>query len=714
MSWLTKLGIGKKKDVISGPLTLEVFNRLISPEFNSGEMIGSYTKSLYVFACVSKIAEKVASVELKLFKILNSKGDTKEILTHPLLDLLYKVNPFQTKTEFLETTMINLKTTGDAFWLKVRNKGGRPVELWNLRPDMVTIVTDPMKFIAGYKYQKQNGTSEELAPEDVIHFKYPDPMSQYTGVSPIRAASRRIQTEDFATAWQRDFFLNSARPDALIKNPNTTLTPEQKDEIRIGWNKRHRGRGKNSSVAILEGGLDYQQISLSQHEMDYIESLKSTRDDILAAFKVPKPIVAIVDDVNRANSETAMFIFLSETIKPEMLRLVEKINEELVIPDFGDEFVVDFEDPTPANRELELKQNAEGIQNNYLLINEVRTREGLPPVKGGWSLYMPLMNQAVGGLPQNVTDKAIKLAEKNSDENEKIIKANQPKKIFSFKGKYMLKKKFEIKEQMIEEVKAALSLKKKTKNKKFVSLLPDAEVKKVYAKMLLKKLDAETAQLTDGMNGFADEQQKRVQSKMDSFKSEKAVKLTVDQIFNKKGEYELTVAFVTPYIESFLKKAGQDALSVIAPQEDFSDSKEIRKLIRDRAKLFGKTVTATTVDKLSNTLAQGIAEGEGIIELSDRVNDVYKEFSTYRSDMIARTETTAANAKGNIEGFRQSGVANAKEWINSGDARVREEHEDIIGVGGEIVLLDDAFSNGLQAPSEPNCRCVLGPAFKEE
>ena len=48
--------------------------------------------------------------------------------------------------------------------------------------------------------------------------------------------------------------------------------------------------------------------------MDFIESLKATRDDILIAFKVPKPIVAVTDDVNRANAETAQEIFLSETI----------------------------------------------------------------------------------------------------------------------------------------------------------------------------------------------------------------------------------------------------------------------------------------------------------------------------------------------------------------------------------------------------------------
>jgi SPP1 gp7 family putative phage head morphogenesis protein len=178
-------------------------------------------------------------------------------------------------------------------------------------------------------------------------------------------------------------------------------------------------------------------------------------------------------------------------------------------------------------------------------------------------------------------------------------------------------------------------------------------------------------------------------------------------------EIALSASFILPHLENYLKESAMESLILLAPQEDFTDSKRIQKLIKDRAESFGDSITATTLEKLDRTLAEGLAEGEGIIDLSDRVNEVYDEFSTYRSDMIARTEATYANARGNIEGFRQSGVANAKEWINSGDDRVRDEHEDGIGVGGEIVDLDEDFSNGLSEPGEPNCRCVIGPAFIE-
>ena len=56
----------------------------------------------------------------------------------------------------------------------------------------------------------------------------------------------------------------------------------------------------------------------------------------------------------------------------------------------------------------------------------------------------------------------------------------------------------------------------------------------------------------------------------------------------------------------------------------------------------------------------------------------------------------------------RTGLTVTKQWINSADARVRDEHlNEPLGVGGEKRAINQPFSNGLDAPSEPNCRCSL-------
>jgi len=208
-------------------------------------------------------------------------------------------------------------------------------------------------------------------------------------------------------------------------------------------------------MALIEGGMTYQQISISQREMDYIESMKFTRDDILVAFGVPKPIVAVTDDVNLANAETGMNIFLSETIKPEMSRIVEKINEELVIPDFGEQYFFDFVDPTPNDEVFALDRQTRLVMANIMTINEARKENGLAPLKdGGDSIYLPLMSVPIGDVAQEkrlsiYRTKSNLFAKRNFffkklELQESIIQQLQ-KKITELKPKQKVSKKIRIK-----------------------------------------------------------------------------------------------------------------------------------------------------------------------------------------------------------------------------------------------------------------------------
>lgn len=731
--------IFKRKALPADPIEggMELLARLTGGDYAGSSALDQYNRSLYVFACIAKIAEKIASIDLEQYQILNSRGDTKEIVSSRLLDLLYKPNPFQTKGEFWKTTIINLKTTGDAFWFKVRNKSGNVLELWNLRPDMVTIVTDPVHFVKEYRFSKRTGEIIYFAPEDIIHFKYPNPLSEYNGSAPLMAAKSRIVTEEYAANYQRDFFINNARPDAIIKSVNN-LKQADKDELREGWKKKYQGPGKNSKLAILSGGLEYQQISLSQKEMDFIESIKANRDDILIAFGVPKTVLGITEDVNRANAETGIYMFLSETIVPEMTSIITKINEEMVSPDFDDSMYLSFKDPTPDNRDITLTEYANGITNNWLLINEVRQREGLPPIAGGWSFYLPIIQQAVGGLSQADQSKALAFLMENSEGNDKEMKEFYDKKkarVFNFKGRFALKQKLELREKILAAgMEAATRMAKKkdigaiekkegdvpepqVTEKKKVPMLKEPEMREAYAKMINKKIDAMTSTLSDATDVWARGQKDRVLANLKGVEKTffRKIDVSAKQILDVQQENSLAADFILPYITQFLQQSGQEALAMIAPQETFQDSSAaIQAQIKKRAKEFAEQVNSTTLDKLDGTLAEGIAAGEGIADLSDRVSSVYDEFPTYRSDLIARTEATVANNQGLLEGFQQSGVANGKEWINAGDARVRVEHQDYpIGVGTEIIDLSGVFTNGLAFPQEPNCRCVLGPAFIE-
>lgn len=161
-------------------------SRIFGQEWNDYAFLQAYEKSLYVNAAVSKIAEKVGSIDFRLSKIVDAQGNLEEVHQHEILDLLYRVNPFYTKAEFLETDVINRKLTGDSFILKIRNNIGKVVELWNVRPDLVVIHSDPNNYIGYYEIINQiTGGKIRIETSEMIHIKYPSPLNQFFGMSPL-------------------------------------------------------------------------------------------------------------------------------------------------------------------------------------------------------------------------------------------------------------------------------------------------------------------------------------------------------------------------------------------------------------------------------------------------------------------------------------------------------------------------------------------------
>lgn len=143
---------------------------------------------------------------------------------------------------------------------------------------------------------------------------------------------------------------------------------------------------------------------------------------------------------------------------------------------------------------------------------------------------------------------------------------------------------------------------------------------------------------------------------------------------------------------------------------------------------YSNEVLNTISESLRSELATGLELGEGIPKLSKRVRTVYNGYTEIKDDMppwkarqIARTQTTGAANFGTKEAYKQSEVVEEKEWLATLDARVRDAHAIL---DGEVVGLDDKFSNGLEYPGDSanavdasqvvNCRCTMMPVLMKE
>jgi len=672
---------------------------LSAGEWSEEKYLETYDKSLDVFACVKKISAKIASIEYKLFRIKNSKGELEQILAHPLLDLLANPSPFVSKAKLIKLKEINELLTGDGYWYKAM-VGNTVAELWNLRPDWIKIIPSSTDYIKEYIYRIPGQKELHFTPEEVIHFNEPSPLKEFadrTGQSPIRPAQVRVDTEEFATKFQRDFFHNNARLDAVLQS-DQPLNKDRIGEIRDQWSKKYKGVGKNSKIGILQSGLKYVQISTAQKDMDYISGLKATRDDIFMAFEMPKSVIGIAEDVNRANADAAMASFLTENIKPKMRDFVDTLNQSLV-PHFGKGLILDFVDPSPENVEEKLKIYENASKNGWMTQNEIREKEGLMPLKTGGD--EPLANSKIssivglsGAVPQKRT-----------------VILGQVVQLGIFEGRKELFNDIRIKE--LKDKIGKQYKKKASKEKKELDELKQ-EKKKTIWRTYLADRDRRKNILLPVVRKFLIDQEKRLFRIINEkdYKYEANYKKHIKKAlldFDWEMENERLIAAITPSELKILKISGKAALARVGVSKPFISEGFIGIWLQNQIKVDSSLINKTTRTKLSKQYYEALANGEGINEIKERVKNVYKIRGDAEAVRIARTQTGAIINEASVEAYKQSGVVKKKEWIATMDDRVRPEHA---AADGQIVDVDKPFEVGgvlMNAPSQINCRCATAP-----
>lgn len=122
-------------------------------------------------------------------------------------------------------------------------------------------------------------------------------------------------------------------------------------------------------------------------------------------------------------------------------------------------------------------------------------------------------------------------------------------------------------------------------------------------------------------------------------------------------------------------------------------------------------------DEIRKEMEKMVKKGYGIDKMQKRMQQLFNK-SKNSAIRIARTETTRIQNAGRFEAFEEAeklGLDVKKQWVATKDNRTRDSHSYAHGVGGEIVELHEAFSNGLFYPGDPNgslkeicnCRCTI-------
>lgn len=617
-----------------------------SPKINKDYYYG------IVLRCIDVIATNVANNEFGLYQ--DSKGDTLERLEHPAFKLLQRPNQFFTNHDLFYLTMAHILTGGASYWYLPKNLKNEPAEIWPLPPDRILVEKGSSQFIKSYTFLASNGKRVELTTEDVIPIYRPNPFDWWSGVSLLHAARYEADADLSSIIWNANFFKHGAIPSGSL-TVDGFLDKEKADIIRDNLKEMYSGKDNAHKIMVLGKGQSYNQISPKQKDMDFVGQRTFSRDEILAIFNVPKSVIGITDDVNRANAEVADYVFAKRNIKPWLGLIFEKLNT-FYLPKFKntDALFFDFEDPTPNDKVQELEEDKAAV-NNWETVNEIRAKRNLEPIKGGDVLYYPLtlypaMTDQDPSNPQP-SDKGFEhiLLKKGYSKNERV---------------FLIRKK-----RVLAQYQKALQAKMTQHIKNLAKDIRQGQLEKVYKTKGSEQIITFLKPLLDNWEV-----------------------LTADILI----EFSQPVAKEAIDLSNEVYNIPKVDMSSLIPL--------LKKRSQDTADSVSNTIYERAREIIAINLENNVLDPQKIVnEIASTLN----EEASYRAERIMRTEIAYTFSTSAFEDFKASGFVEQVKWI-VGDAPcpICSENDK------EIVKLGQNFKTGHSAPPiHPNCECDVVPVF---
>lgn len=287
-----------------------------------------FQANAWVFRAVTLIADAMASVPWVVFD-----NDNTALWDHPISKLLRTPNPKWSRNQMMHVIACWLQLSGNAYLKMVTDSSKAPVELWPVSPDRLAPKpsADPARFIDGYEELDRNGVmrmSRDYTPENTIHIKLTNPANPYVGISPLGAAAKAIDLDNAQMGWNKSGMQNRGVFDGMFSFKQPVDAPMAKslsDRIK----EKFLGVRNARKPLVLGSDAQYQRMSLTPAEVDFLASRKFNREEIFIVFGVPPQLGGSQEASTYNNFATATRVFWETKILPDIDRVRDSLQAML-------------------------------------------------------------------------------------------------------------------------------------------------------------------------------------------------------------------------------------------------------------------------------------------------------------------------------------------------------------------------------------------------
>lgn len=373
----------------------------VPPEY--GDYIATSNE---IYSVANFRARLMSGLSLRLFR--GWGNDKLAVEAGPVVDLLRHVNPFWTWPRLARVDELAMCVWGKTFWALEPGPDGRPAEIWWLRPDRVRPVPHETEYLdpkTAFVYEPiMGGPLIEFRREEIVWFRYPHPLDEFSALAPLVAARLAADTSSAMQRSNKLLFDQGMMGGGVIvpTSDKVSFSPEQARDLERQFASRMKGVDKSHRWAVLRFEAELKALQVTPKDAEFVAGLGLNLRQICNAYGIPSPLLNDLDQANMAILDGLTKAMWSHTLVPDAQLRSAEIVEQLLPRFAGQRDAPDYAEfdfgQVPALQESESEswaRESQALDRGALTINEWRARKGLPPVPWGDGWWAPVNKSLV-------------------------------------------------------------------------------------------------------------------------------------------------------------------------------------------------------------------------------------------------------------------------------------------------------------------------------
>lgn len=337
-----------------------------------------------VYACTTVISESIATAPLHMYETLGEDGK-RPAPDHPLEEKLHdEPNDYQTAIEFREMMTAFALLRGKGVAEVLPGPSGPVDQVRPLHPDLIV---------------------EEVTQSGRRRFRYNDPILHRErillpdevfvvrgrfGRSVLSYARENFALQISMRRYASGLYEHGARFQGVVQHPKT-LSDKARQAIRRALDEYRSGGEREGRPLLLEEGMEWQSISLTNRDAEFLATRKFDVATTARWFRVPLHKIQDLDRSTNNNIEHQAIEWVTDGLVPWAERWEQAIRRDLIIDQVRYFAEHNMDGLLRGDIETRYKAYALGRQWGWLSVNDIRRLENKNPIEGG-DVYLEPLN----------------------------------------------------------------------------------------------------------------------------------------------------------------------------------------------------------------------------------------------------------------------------------------------------------------------------------